>query len=187
VSTTNIWGAAVADAVGKAQQSNVSPSANIWQAATADALGQRAPVTPTPPTPSEQAFSPMKNNQPSAAAMGGYFLPRYESPAEARGGAAQVGLGLATAGAASGIGALASPTAQTTQVGTGILDATGQEIMKDISTMGPSALRQAANAVSAASAAHPVVSNLIKIGLVTLGLKHAGALKALFGAAGGAE
>jgi len=151
MSTTNIWGSAVADAVGKAQQnaSNPSTSANIWQAATADALGVRPPASPpSPPTPSEQAFAPMRNNQPSAAAMGGYFLPRYESPAEARGGAAQVGLGLATAGVASGIGALSSPTVQATQAGTGILDAAGQEIMREGAKLGPSAISQAL--------AHPV-------------------------------
>src|SRR5262249_10204133 len=117
----SIWESAVTDAIGRVQ-SNARSSSNVWQAATADALGQRPPLPPQAPTPSEQAFKPMTGNQPSPAARGGYFLPRYESPAEARGGATQAALGVATAGAAGALGALASPTAETAQVGTGILD-----------------------------------------------------------------
>src|SRR6516225_6970105 len=105
-------------------------------------------VTLPPPSPSEMAFKPMTGNQPSPAARGGYFLPAYTSPAEARGGAIQAGLGLATAGATAGISSLASPSATATQVGTGVLDAAGQEIMREGVKHGPSAISQAL--------AHPV-------------------------------
>ena len=59
--------------------------------------------------------------------------------------------------------------------------------MKDVSVMGPSALQQAMTALRAAQAAHPVAANIIKAGLIYLAMKHAGALKALLGSAGGAE
>jgi hypothetical protein len=95
------------------------------------------------PTPSEQAFKPMPANQPSPAARGGYFLPAYTSPAEAKGGATQAALGLATAGATAGISSLASPSATATQAGTGVLDAAGQEIMREGIKYGPSAISQA--------------------------------------------
>ena len=55
-------------------------------------------------------------------------------------------IGAAGAGAIAGAGELAgtlgAPTVARTSVGTGVLDAAGNEIMKDVTTYGPNLLRQ---------------------------------------------
>ena len=69
------------------------------------------------------------------------------------------------------LGALGVPTVSTGSVGTGILDATGQEIMKDVVQYGPSVARQVLS--------HPLAQKLL---LHAAGLGAGGAiLKAIFG------
>jgi hypothetical protein len=69
------------------------------------------------------------------------------------------------------LSALLGPTASTASVGTGILDATGQEIMKDVTQYGPSVARQVLS--------HPLAQKLL---LHAAGLAGGGAiLKAIFG------
>jgi hypothetical protein len=64
------------------------------------------------------------------------------------------GIGLATgAAAAPVIGALTAPTVATEAVGTGILDASGNEIMKDVMSYGPSTAR--------AVLSHPLTQKLL--------------------------
>jgi hypothetical protein len=66
---------------------------------------------------------------------------------------------------------LGAPSMSTTSVGTGILDATGQEIMKDVTQYGPSVARQVLS--------HPLAQKLL---LHAAGLGAGGAiLKAIFG------
>ena len=105
----------------------------------------------------------MTGNQPSPAARGGYFLPRYESPAEAQGGATQAALGTASAAVAGSLAALAAPSVTTARVGTGVLNPAGEEILKGVTQYGPSLLRQALS--------NPVTQHILAraVGYGTLG------------------
>jgi hypothetical protein len=107
-------------AAAKAQGFTMTP----WQAQrsavseSSQQMGMNVPLNPamqlhqqmqqTPmqaqPTTSQQVFRPQAG--PSAAAQGGYFLPRYDSPEEAQEGAKQAGIGMATMGAGAGARAL---------------------------------------------------------------------------------
>ena len=153
-------------AIGRALQSpgtTQNQPGGVLDAAIARALGQNPPAAPRELTPSEQAFRPMTGNQRSPAARGGYFLPRYESPAEAQGGATQAALGTAGAAVTGSLAALAAPTVTAARVGTGVLNPAGEEILKDVTQYGPSLLRQALS--------NPVTQHILAkvVGYGTLG------------------
>jgi hypothetical protein len=79
-------------------------------------------------------------------------------------------------------GAALAPTAGTATVGTGILDAGGTEIMKDVATQGPSLARAGVNLAINAIKAHPYISGAIALRLSkTLGLPVEKIAKALLG------
>jgi hypothetical protein len=59
------------------------------------------------------------------------------------------------------VGALTPTVAGTTAVGTDILDASGAEITKDVTTMGPSLARAGLNVAVNAIKAHPYISSVI--------------------------
>ena len=82
-------------------------------------------------------------------------------------------------------GAALAPTAGTAAVGTGILDAAGGEITKDVATMGPSIARAGVNLAINAIKAHPYISGAIALRLSkTLGLPVDKIAKALLGLGG---
>jgi hypothetical protein len=78
------------------------------------------------------------------------------------------------------VGALAPTVAGTTAVGTGILDASGAEITKDVTTMGPSLARAGLNMAVNAIKAHPYISTAIATHLANaLGIPVPKVLKAI--------
>jgi hypothetical protein len=78
------------------------------------------------------------------------------------------------------VGALAPTVAGTTAVGTGILDASGAEITKDVTTMGPSLARAGVNLAVNAIKAHPYISTAIATHLANaLGIPVPKVLKAI--------
>lgn len=75
-----------------------------------------------------------------------------------------VSAALATAGGVSGagtLGALTDPTAIASTVGTGITDAAGNEITKDIIQSGPSLLRQGATKVAELALKHKITTGAV--------------------------
>src|SRR6266550_1416526 len=79
-------------------------------------------------------------------------------------------------------GALFAPAAGTATVGTGILDAGGSEVMKDIATQGPSLARAGMNLVINAIKAHPIISTYVATHLANeLGIPLPKILKAVAG------
>jgi len=87
-----------------------------------------------------------------------------------------------TAGLGFGAGALAAPAAGAATVGTGILDAGGSEVMKDIATQGPSLARAGMNLVINAIKAHPIISTYVATHLANeLGIPLPKILKAVAG------
>jgi hypothetical protein len=78
--------------------------------------------------------------------------------------------GAVTAGMGALGGPLAAPTVTTESVGTGILNQTGQEIMREITKAGPSIGREAVKATLAWTARHPYVSMAAYEGLRRAGV-----------------
>jgi hypothetical protein len=123
------------------------------------------PLGPTP----EQTLS--RTNQNLALAMSGQQGQMSPEDLQQFEAGRQAGFGSAAATAATGAvgGALAAPSVTAGSVGTGILNAAGHEIMRDITQYGPSAARTIL--------AHPIAQRLLIHAAGTVG---AGAiLKAL--------
>lgn len=118
-------------------------------------------VQPPAPTSSEQAFKPQPSGTPSPAARGGYFLPAYESPEEARGGAKQAIVGAATMGTANavkGLSLLPKMAAMGTAAG-------ASDIAGDVATGQDPSMLEAAGAGLTAGVLEgigPVAGKLIK-------------------------
>jgi hypothetical protein len=88
-------------------------------------------------------------------------------------------------GAAAALPAVAgafAPTVGAETVGTGILDAGGTEITKDVATMGPSFARATANGVLQMIKGHPIISTYVGTHLANaLGIPLPKVLKAMAG------
>src|SRR6266478_1076063 len=81
-----------------------------------------------------------------------------------------------------GVGSLFAPAVGEATVGTGILDAGGSEVMKDVATQGPSMARAGVGAVINAVKSHPIISSYIGTHLANeLGIPLPKILKALAG------
>ena len=75
-----------------------------------------------------------------------------------------------------------APTAVAGTAGTGILDASGAEIMKDVTTMRPSVARAGANVILSAIKSHPIISTYVGTQLANaLGVPLPKVLKAMAG------
>lgn len=141
-----------------------------------------APKTDKTPSEPEEGFW---RGSPSVPG-----LPIQESttmsPEKMKEGAVTAGktalAGAAAGSAALGGAALLAPSAGAATVGTGILDASGAEITKDIATEGPSLARSGMNAVINMVKAHPIISSYVATHLANaLGIPLPKVVKAIAG------
>jgi hypothetical protein len=158
-----------------ATKANMPPLPKVESSLADKALGALAPQQ----APRAQGAGTMQAGMPG-------FEGSYAS-GDTDKAAVMTGAG-AVAGAGLGAAALAAPTVGTATAGTGILDATGAEITKEVTTLGPSLARAGLNMAINAVKAHPYISGAIGLRLAkALGLPVEKVVKALVGMEGTPE
>ena len=175
---TNVWTSAVTDAIGKPPGPAALPGApaqksDVWGVAVNDALGRKTPIPPATQKPSD--FEASQDEVKRLVESGAGPAAAYMKPGQT----AEALAGMLAAGGTAG---LFAPATGTATVGTGILDASGAEITKDIATQGPSVARAGANLLLNAIKSHPIISTYVGTHLANaLGIPLPKVLKALAG------
>ena len=126
------------------------------QAATSDWNPDPKTLTPINPTDEQKLSRTLQNMTYAMSGQSNQMHP--DDKAEFDRGVKAGTIAGATVAATGGVEAAAAPltaarVTATTAVGTGILDATGREIMRDVTTYGPSVARQILS--------HPLTQSLL--------------------------